>query len=53
MVQTHFINMTGKAITMKDVHSIAQKIKPGLKNDVQEPLTEMKKVEGNVSSCDH
>ena len=48
MVQTHFINMTGKAITMKDVHNIAQKVKPGLKNDVQELLTEMKKVEGNV-----
>ena len=46
MVQTHFINLTGKAITMKDVHNVAQKVKPDLKNDVQELLSEMKKVEG-------
>lgn len=48
MVQTHFMNITGKAITMKDVHNIAQKVKPGQKNDVQELLTEMKKVEGII-----
>lgn len=48
MVQTHFMNVTGKAITMKDVHNIAQKVKPGSKNNVQELLFEMKKVEGTV-----
>ena len=31
MVQTHFMNITGKAIAMKDVHNIAQKVKPGRK----------------------
>ena len=46
MVQTHLISLTGKAVTMKDVHNVAEKSKPELKNDFQELVAEMKKVQG-------
>ncbi len=46
LVQAHCIKLTGKAVTLKDVHNLAQSVKPGLKNNVQELLLEMKKVEG-------
>lgn len=48
LVQTHLMNMTGKAITMRDVQNIATKNIPRLRNDFQELVTEMKKVEGKV-----
>ncbi len=46
MVQAHLISITGKTVTMKDVHNIAEKSKPELKNDFKELVAEMKKVQG-------
>ena len=46
MVQNHFSSITGKVITMKDVHNVAAKAKPKMKNDFQELIQEMKKVNG-------
>lgn len=48
LVQAHCVKLTGKAVTLKDIHNIAQRAKPGLKNDIQELLLEMKKVEGTL-----
>lgn len=46
LVQTHLFQTTGKTITMKDVHNIASKNLPHMRNDFPELVQVMKKVEG-------
>lgn len=49
LVQNHLISVTGKAVTMKDVHNFATKSVSNFRNDFQELVKEMKKVNGEDS----
>ena len=51
LVQNHLINVSGKTVTMKDVHNIATKGISSCRNDFQELVEEMKRVKGRCTSC--
>ena len=50
LVQNHLMSITGKTVTMKDVHNVAAKSKSNFRNDFQELVKEMKKVNGKIVS---
>ena len=49
LVQNHLMSLTSKTVTLKDIHNIAGKAVPPFRNDFQELVKEMKKVNGEVS----
>ena len=46
LLHSHLSQMTGKSITMKDIHNVASKGIPRMRNDFTELVEEMKKVGG-------
>lgn len=50
LVQNHLISITGKTVTMKDIHNVVTKSVSNFRNDFQGLVQEMKRVKGNSSN---
>ena len=49
LVQNHLSKLSGKNITLKDLHNMGSKINGSGRNDVEQLITEMKSIPGTSS----